>query len=67
MLWLERIFAFLFFLFYTICIVAAPSAYLLEILKFTQRAKGLTIFNVSQVASYIFRSFTDPVALETIR
>ncbi|KAJ3525428.1 hypothetical protein NM208_g11643 [Fusarium decemcellulare] len=57
---------FIFFLFYNIAMNPVPMAYLLEVLPYTLRAKGLTIFNVSQFASVVFNGFANPVALEAI-
>ncbi|KAJ4264254.1 hypothetical protein NW762_005448 [Fusarium torreyae] len=57
---------FVFFLFYNIAMNPVPMAYLLEVLPYTLRAKGLTIFNVSQFSSSIFNGFVNPVALESI-
>jgi uncharacterized membrane-anchored protein len=47
--------------------VPVPLVYLLEILLLTARAKGPTIFSISQVADCIFNSFVDPASLEAIR
>ncbi|KAF4463739.1 general substrate transporter [Fusarium albosuccineum] len=57
---------FIFFLFYNIAMIPVPMAYLLEVLPYTLRAKGLTIFNVSQFASVVFNGFANPVALKAI-
>ncbi|KAL2849645.1 general substrate transporter [Aspergillus pseudodeflectus] len=57
---------FVFFFFYNIAMNPVPMAYLLEILPFTLRAKGLTIFNFAQYGSSIFNGFANPVALEAI-
>ncbi|KAI8681111.1 MFS domain-containing protein [Fusarium keratoplasticum] len=57
---------FVFFLFYNIGMNPVPMAYLLEVLPYTLRAKGLTIFNVSQFASSVFNGFANPIALEAI-
>jgi MFS family permease len=57
---------FVFFFFYNIAMNPVPMAYLLEILPFTLRAKGLTIFNFAQYGSSIFNGFANPVALDAI-
>ncbi|KAJ4152462.1 hypothetical protein NW754_004258 [Fusarium falciforme] len=57
---------FVFFLFYNIGMNPVPMAYVLEVLPYTLRAKGLTIFNVSQFASSVFNGFANPIALEAI-
>ncbi|KAI8721712.1 MFS domain-containing protein [Fusarium sp. LHS14.1] len=57
---------FVFFLFYNIGMNPVPMAYLLEVLPYTLRAKGLTIFNISQFASSVFNGFANPIALEAI-
>lgn len=57
---------FVFFLFYNIGMNPVPMAYLLEVLPYTLRAKGLTIFNTSQFASSVFNGFANPIALEAI-
>ncbi|KAI9162771.1 Lactose permease [Paramyrothecium foliicola] len=57
---------FFFFFFYNIAMSPIPVAYLLEILPFTLRAKGLTIFNTAQFSSSIFNNFVNPVALDAI-
>jgi hypothetical protein len=48
-------------------VVPVPLVYLLEILLLTGRAKGPTIFSISQVADCIFNSFVDPASLEVLR
>ncbi|KAL4882122.1 general substrate transporter [Aspergillus karnatakaensis] len=57
---------FIFFFFYNIAMNPIPMAYLLEILPFTLRAKGITLFNLAQYGSSIFNGFANPVALEGI-
>jgi MFS family permease len=57
---------FVFFFFYNIALNPVPMAYLLEILPFTLRAKGMTIFNFAQYESSIVNGFANPVALDAI-
>ncbi|KAK7425964.1 hypothetical protein QQZ08_007546 [Neonectria magnoliae] len=57
---------FVFFVFYNIAMNPIPMAYMLEILPFTLRAKGITIFNFAQFSSSIFNGFVNPIALEAI-
>ena len=57
---------FVFFLFYNMAMNPVPTTYLLEILPYTLRAKGLTIFNMGQFCSSVFNGFANPVALAAI-
>lgn len=57
---------FIFYFFYNSAMTPVPIAYMLEILPFTLRAKGLTIFTLAQYASSVFNSFANPIALEAI-
>ncbi|KAK7408885.1 hypothetical protein QQX98_008946 [Neonectria punicea] len=57
---------FVFFFFYNIAMNPIPMAYILEILPFTLRAKGITVFNLAQFSSSIFNGFVNPIALEAI-
>ena len=57
---------FIFFFFYNIGMNPVPMAYMLEVLPFTLRAKGLTVFNFAQFSSSIFNGFVNPIALEAI-
>lgn len=58
---------FIFGLFYNIAMNPLPIAYLLEVLPYTLRAKGLTAFNLAQYCSSMFNGFVNPVALEALR
>lgn len=57
---------FVFFFFYNIAMNPIPMAYMLEILPFTLRAKGITVFNTAQMCSGIFNGFVNPIALDAI-
>ncbi|KAJ6070557.1 general substrate transporter [Penicillium canescens] len=48
---------FVFYAFYNFAINPLPIAYLLEVLPYTLRAKGLTVFNLAQYCSSIFNGF----------
>ncbi|KZL66990.1 hexose transporter protein (Lactose permease) [Colletotrichum tofieldiae] len=58
---------FVFFAFYNFAMMPLPIAYVLEVLPYTLRAKGLTVFNLAQFCSGIFNGFVNPVALEHLR
>jgi MFS family permease len=58
---------FVFYAFYNFAMSPLPIAYLLEVLPYTLRAKGLTVFNLAQYCSGIFNGFANPVALEALR
>ncbi|CAH0057188.1 unnamed protein product [Clonostachys solani] len=57
---------FMFFAFYNFAMNPLPIAYLLEVLPYSLRAKGLTVFNLAQYCSGIFNGFVNPVALEAL-
>ncbi|KAK2808090.1 hypothetical protein FQN50_005008 [Emmonsiellopsis sp. PD_5] len=57
---------FVFYAFYNFAMSPLPIAYLLEVLPYTLRARGLTVFNLAQYLSGIFNGFVNPVGLETI-
>lgn len=57
---------FVFFSFYNFAMNPLPIAYLLEVLPYSLRAKGLTVFNLAQYCSGIFNGFVNPVALEAL-
>ncbi|KAJ8114313.1 hypothetical protein OPT61_g3778 [Boeremia exigua] len=57
---------FVFFGFYNTAMNPVPNAYLLEILPYTLRAKGLTIFAASQYSAIVFNGFANPIALQAI-
>lgn len=57
---------FVFYTFYNFAMNPLPIAYLLEVLPYTLRAKGLTVFNLAQYCSGIFNGFVNPVALDAI-
>ncbi|OAL52923.1 general substrate transporter [Pyrenochaeta sp. DS3sAY3a] len=58
---------FVFFTFYNFAMQPLPIAYLLEVLPYTLRTRGLTLFNLAQYASSMFNGFVNPVALEALR
>ncbi|KAH6879892.1 general substrate transporter [Thelonectria olida] len=57
---------FIFLGFYNFAMNPLPIAYLLEVLPYTLRAKGLTLFNLAQYGSSMFNGFVNPVALDAI-
>lgn len=57
---------FVFYAFYNFAMNPLPIAYLLEVLSYTLRARGLTVFNLAQYCSSIFNGFVNPVALDAI-
>jgi hypothetical protein len=58
---------FVFFTFYNIAMSPLPIAYLLEVLPYTLRSKGLSIFNLAQICSGLFNGFVNPVGLKALR
>lgn len=60
------IMVFVFYAFYNFAMNPLPIAYLLEVLPYTLRAKGLTVFNLAQYCSSIFNGFVNPLALDAI-
>jgi MFS family permease len=60
------IMVFIFLGFYNFAMNPLPIAYLLEVLPYTLRAKGLTLFNLAQYGSSMFNGFVNPVALDAI-
>jgi len=58
---------FVFYFFYNIAMNPLPIAYLLEVMPYTLRAKGLTVFNLAQYCSGLFNGFVNPVALESLK
>ncbi|KAF4212261.1 hypothetical protein CNMCM8980_003816 [Aspergillus fumigatiaffinis] len=58
---------FVFCFFYNLAMNPVPIAYILEVLPYTLRTKGLTAFNLAQYCSGIFNGFVNPVALEALR
>lgn len=57
---------FVFYTFYNLAMNPLPIAYLVEVLPYTLRAKGLSIFNLAQICSGLFNGFVNPVALEAL-
>jgi MFS family permease len=57
---------FIFFAFYNIAMMPLPTTYMVEVLPYTLRAKGISIFNLAQFCSSIFNGFVNPIALEAI-
>ncbi|RKK84941.1 hypothetical protein BFJ71_g14338 [Fusarium oxysporum] len=57
---------FIFLGFYNFAMTPLPIAYLLEVLPYMLRAKGLTLFNLAQYGSGMFSGFVNPVALDAI-
>ncbi|KAL2859200.1 hypothetical protein BJX68DRAFT_252237 [Aspergillus pseudodeflectus] len=58
---------FVFCAFYNLAMNPVPIAYILEVLPYTLRTKGLTAFNLAQYCSGIFNGFVNPIALEDLR
>ncbi|KAL3487866.1 general substrate transporter [Aspergillus germanicus] len=58
---------FVFYTFYNLAMNPLPIAYLVEVLPYTLRAKGLSVFNLAQICSGLFNGFVNPVALEALR
>jgi MFS family permease len=57
---------FIFLGFYNFAMNPLPIAYLLEVLPYTLRAKGFTLFNLAQYGSGMFNGFVNPVALDAV-
>lgn len=57
---------FVFATFYNFAMAPLPIAYLLEILPFTLRAKGLSVFNLAQYCSGLINGFVNPVGLAAL-
>ncbi|KAH7305004.1 general substrate transporter [Stachybotrys elegans] len=57
---------FLYFVFYNVALNPVPMTYLLEVLPFTLRAKGVTIYSQVQNLSSVFLGFVNPIALDAI-
>ncbi|KAH7247171.1 hypothetical protein NW759_007937 [Fusarium solani] len=57
---------FVFYAFYNFAMNPLPIAYLVEVLPYTLRAKGLTIFNLAQFSSSLFNGFVNPVGMEAL-
>lgn len=57
---------FVFYAFYNFAMNPLPIAYMLEVLPYTLRAKGMTVFNLAQYGSTMFNGFVNPVALDAI-
>lgn len=58
---------FVFYTFYNFAMNPLPIAYLIEVLPYSLRAKGLSVFNLAQYGSGMFNGFVNPVALEALR
>lgn len=58
---------FVFCTFYNIAMAPLPISYLLEILPFSLRAKGLTLFNLAQYCCGLLNGFANPVGLQNLR
>ena len=58
---------FVFYTFYNFAMNPLPIAYLIEVLPYTLRAKGLSVFNLAQYGSGMFNGFVNPVALRDLR
>ncbi|KAH8103089.1 general substrate transporter [Cristinia sonorae] len=59
-------FIFLFYAFYDIAFTPLIVSYTVEILPYSLRAKGFTLFNFSISLSLIFNQYVNPVAMEKI-
>ncbi|KAG8630040.1 hypothetical protein KVT40_001659 [Elsinoe batatas] len=55
---------FVFYGFYNIAFNPLPFVYILEIMPFSLRAKGITILQASTLGALLFNSFVNPIALE---
>lgn len=58
---------FVFYFFYNLAMNPLPIAYLIEVLPYSLRAKGLSVFNLAQYGSGMFNGFANPVALAELR
>jgi MFS family permease len=58
------VFAFSFF--YSTAMAPLPIAYLLEVLPYTLRAKGLSVFNLAQYSSGLLNGFVNPIGLAAV-
>lgn len=58
---------FVFYTFYNFAMNPLPIAYLIEVLPYTLRAKGLSVFNLAQYGSGMFNGFVNPIALRDLR
>jgi hypothetical protein len=59
-------FIFLFYASYDIAFTPLVYSYTLEILPYTLRAKGFTIFNLVVSLALIFNQYVNPIALRAI-
>ena len=57
---------FVFLAFYNFAMHPLPITYLLEVLPYTLRTKGITVFNFAQFCSTIFNGFVNPIALKAL-
>ncbi|KFA69793.1 hypothetical protein S40285_02453 [Stachybotrys chlorohalonatus IBT 40285] len=57
---------FIYFFFYNMALNPVPMSYLLEVLPFTLRAKGVTLYSQTQFFSSVFFGFINPIAMEAI-
>ncbi|PSK42084.1 High-affinity glucose transporter [Elsinoe australis] len=57
---------FVFYFFYNIAFNPLPFAYVLEVMPFSLRAKGVSIFQASTLGGILFNSFVNPIALEDV-
>ncbi|PNS14689.1 High-affinity glucose transporter [Sphaceloma murrayae] len=55
-----------FYFFYNMAFNPIPFAYVLEIMPFSLRAKGISIFQASTLGALLFNSFVNPIALEEV-
>jgi len=58
---------FVFNTFYNIAMAPLPISYLLEVLPFSFRTKGLTLFNLAQYCCGLMNGFVNPVGLQNLR
>lgn len=58
---------FIFLAFYNIAFMPLPVTYMVEVLPYTLRTKGISVFNFAQFGSSIFNGFVNPIALDAIK
>lgn len=59
-------FIFIYYFFYNLGLNGLPFTYVTEILPYTTRAKGLSIFTLVQFIVMIYNGFVNPIAMDAI-
>lgn len=59
-------FIFIFYGFYNIAMNGLPYEYITSILPYSHRAKGINIFQLSQMAVIIYNGYVNPIAMDKI-